>query len=554
MMYEQASGANSARLEDYIRAIKTRPFVVILVPLLLISLGFLYGSGREHTYRAGSAVALGPTPVGSINANLAAPVEEREASLLASNQTANAVIDELGLDMTPGALLRDLNVEFIPSSGVLEARYTGSDPDLVAAIANAFTQAYTEQREQNAVDFYKVEIDIVEAQLKGVEKELETIDEAMRLLGEDRAKVLGQEPSPSREEEIGLIDLDLSALRTNRTTAANGQIALARELAADTRALETRQTTAKVIRTTDSPTNPIGIPASYLLFAAGVLGLAAGVAVAFFLEHLDRTARSADQISTALNTAVLGEVPTFSRRTNSGLAAIVMLSESPKQQVFAAQEAYRRLRSAVQFAAAEFRSETGFAVSVSSAFPSEGKSVTSANLGVALAQSGKVVVLVSADLRRPTLETLFGADLQEQGLSSILTGTDSNLPVLESGVENLFLIPAGPMPTNPSELLGTGSFEAVLDDVRTRADFIIVDTPPILSTSDALVVGGYVDGTVLVVDSRRTEVADLLQVHSEFSRAGLVLLGAIVNRVRRRRQFFRKNRYAYAHASNADNT
>jgi capsular exopolysaccharide synthesis family protein len=171
-----------------------------------------------------------------------------------------------------------------------------------------------------------------------------------------------------------------------------------------------------------------------------------------------------------------------------------------------------------------------------SAFPSEGKSVTTSNTAVALAQSGATVALINADLRRPSLERLFGLD-NSKGLSLFLAGDEVIEPYQPEGIENLWVFSAGPEPANSAELLGSDRLTTLIKQL---------DCPPVLSAADPLVVAPQVDGVIVVVDSRTTETDDLLQVRADLANAGAKILGSVMNRDRRRRgSRWRSRAYSY---------
>ena len=144
-------------------------------------------------------------------------------------------------------------------------------------------------------------------------------------------------------------------------------------------------------------------------------------------------------------------------------------------------------------------------IQVTSPLPSDGKSTLSSNLAVAIAQSNKKVILLDADFRRPTLHQIFGVSKEKStGLSLVVRGTSDLDPVeMETSVENLHLMTCGVQPSNPSELLSSPEFSELLEELRGRYDFVIVDTPPLLAVSDASAVAATVDGTLLAIRLRR---------------------------------------------------
>ncbi len=546
MMYETQTTGQTARLEDYLKAIRTRWPLVLIFFLLFSLVGWWAASSRSETYTARSAVALGPSPVGSTNPNtLSAPSVERESQVMASNDIARDVVDELSLDIEPAVLLQDLDVKYVPNSAVLEVALVRSDAEESAEILNSLTQSYVGRREAAAQQYYQEQVDVLEAQVASVEAEIDGQNDAIEAAQTERATVVATSASEERSLRLTEIDAELASLRSDRNQSFVALRTSETNLSAAELRLATRQETASVIRLAGVPSSADGIPTALIVAALGLLGIIFGIAAAFVLERLDTTARDEKSLGLALGSRVMGEIPNFGFGNRSGPASLIMLSDSSATKIQRTKEAFRRLRSSLQFIAPIEGQGDSLVVAVTSAYPGEGKSTVVANTAVALAQGGKRVGLVSADLRRPTLEGIFGL-ASDTGLSDYL-GSDHDTPtVLSTAEPNLWLLPAGPAAANPSELLGSLRFAQLVKEVREDLDFVLIDTPPVLSTADALAVSSKTDGVLVVVDSRATDTDDLLQVRTELERSGAKILGGILNRDRRRRgSMFRRDRYAY---------
>src|SRR5690606_27467832 len=165
-------------------------------------------------------------------------------------------------------------------------------------------------------------------------------------------------------------------------------------------------------------------------------------------------------------------------------------------------EQYRTIRTNIQFSAVDTPIRS---LMVTSAGPSEGKSTTASNLAVVFAQQGKKVLIVDADLRRPTLHFTFGFT-NTIGLTNVLTRQiHINESIRTTDVENLYFMPSGPIPPNPAELLGSATMDQLISDLYEMFDLVIFDVPPVLAVADAQVLGNQVDATILVVSSGLTE-------------------------------------------------
>ncbi|WP_419893020.1 CpsD/CapB family tyrosine-protein kinase [Oceanobacillus kimchii] len=189
-------------------------------------------------------------------------------------------------------------------------------------------------------------------------------------------------------------------------------------------------------------------------------------------------------------------------------------------------EQYRTIRTNLQFASVDHEIRS---ILLTSAGPSEGKSITTANLAIVYAQQGKRVLLVDADLRKPTIHYTFRLD-NLRGLSNILVGETSMQDAVESSdVENLDLISCGPIPPNPSELLGSKRMQFFIEEAKQHYDVVIFDMPPVLAVTDAQVMSNFVDGAILVVRSKRTENEAANKALEALESVNANVLGAVLN-------------------------
>lgn len=190
-------------------------------------------------------------------------------------------------------------------------------------------------------------------------------------------------------------------------------------------------------------------------------------------------------------------------------------------------EAYRTLRTNIQFVKAGEEVKT---VMMTSAGPGEGKSTTAANLAVAMAQSGKKVVIIDCDLRKPVQHRIFGK--MNKGLTNYLVENIEPASLLmATEVDNLYLLPSGPIPPNPSELLSSGKMLELLNYCKTQFDFIVVDAPPVVAVTDACVLASKADGVILVLGAGQVRPEMAQKAKELITRANGHILGVILNRV-----------------------
>jgi len=261
-----------------------------------------------------------------------------------------------------------------------------------------------------------------------------------------------------------------------------------------------------------------------------MLGLLVAVALAFGLEYLDDTVKTPEDVSTRLRLPLLGLVPAMRGER------VPLLSETVPHDFG---EAFRSLRTSLVFTSG---SEGPRVVAVTSSQPLEGKTTTACNLAVALALGGSRVLLIDADMRRPGLHKVVGV-ANEVGLSHVLVGQTRVREAVQRTTEpNLFVIAAGRIPPNPSELLASERMQNFLANLHTGPfDWVIIDTPPVLAVTDAVIVGRSVSGVVFVVGSEMTR-----RVHAERAIETLASgrprsIGVVLNRVD-----FDRNKYYYS--------
>lgn len=190
-----------------------------------------------------------------------------------------------------------------------------------------------------------------------------------------------------------------------------------------------------------------------------------------------------------------------------------------------AAEAYRTLRTNMMFSSVKEPLRT---VIVTSPAPEEGKSTALANLAVTMAQGGRSTIIVDADLRRPTQHEIWGV-AQEPGLTTLmLEGGTSALPLVETGVENLRLLPAGPLPPNPADLLGSERMDVIVERLVEEAEIVLFDAPPIVTVTDAVLLSAKLDGVLMVVRAGSTRRDDAEQARNLLERLDVRVVGALL--------------------------
>jgi exopolysaccharide transport family protein len=286
------------------------------------------------------------------------------------------------------------------------------------------------------------------------------------------------------------------------------------------------------------PTSPIEPNIPRNLAFAFMLGLTSGVGLAFLLEGLDNTVRTTEQAQMISGLPPLGMIPMGSRTTREGAnpkrlviatskEAVELVTQVRPQSQMA--ESYRALRTSLLLSNLGAPPKV---IMITSALPQEGKTTTSINCAVVLAQKGIRVLLIDADLRRPSIHKTLGMG-PRSGLSNVLTGsatlqqTITQSPILP----NLSVLPAGTPPPNPAELLASPNMRDVLEELRGQYDHIVVDTPPTLSVTDAVVLSPRADAIVLVIRSGHTTKQALRRSRDILMQVNAKVSGVLLNAV-----------------------
>lgn len=278
-------------------------------------------------------------------------------------------------------------------------------------------------------------------------------------------------------------------------------------------------------------------PKAAYVFPGGLFfGLMSGFGLALVAELADKRFRTPDEVRSRLGLPVIGEVPF--RMPEEGDVEKKLAGVAPYDPMLctyyapmsAWAEAYRGLRTAMYFST---NGEGHKTIQITSPNMGEGKSTISANLAVSIAQSGKRVVLVDADLRKPRQHDIFGLDATT-GLAAVVNGEVELADALyQTDITGLSVLPCGPIPPNPAELLTSPRFEQLLAVLREKFDYVLVDTPPVLAVSDPCVVAPRVDAVLLVISISRNGRSEAQRAKELLGTMEVNLLGTVVNRVTR---------------------
>jgi exopolysaccharide transport family protein len=301
----------------------------------------------------------------------------------------------------------------------------------------------------------------------------------------------------------------------------------------------------QVVDQAEYPTKPYKPNKRLNLLLAAVVGLFLGVGLAFFFEYLDNTVKTPEDIEQLIRLPSFGMVPEISsvrrKQLEKGASYPVELITygHPKSML---SEAYRSIRTSILLSSSEKPPKK---IAITSPNPAEGKTTTAINTSIALSQTGARVLIIDADLRKPRLHKIFNHE-NGLGLSTFLSGNGTlGCIIKKSEVPNLFYIPSGPIPPNPSELLGSNLFKSMMQALGAQFDHIMVDSPPVLGFADAIILSTSVDGVILTVIGGKTPRETLQRAKEVLQQVNTKILGVVINRVDIRRSDYGYYYYRY---------
>jgi len=486
------------------------------LPLALVSTalagvgGYVVSNLEQPVYEARAQLIVGQA--------LSASNPDYSQLLVAQNLSATyAVVAKTGpvleavgsrLDppLSPGALAGRVRVDAPRDSTFLYISARDTDPARAASIANALAAeliaAAPTIQGREATFQQSIDRDLAATQV---------------LIGrtQERADALIQLANPTLQQEAELQALEgrLASLRSTYTTLLSFSSGSATNL-------------LTMLDPAATPTSPVSPRILFNTLLAAALGMLVVFGVAFLAEQLDDRIKDPDAVQEVAGLSTLGTIARMTSgrgRKEFYLLAGLLFPRSG----FA--EAYRTLRTNIEFASVDSSART---LLVTSSAPGEGKTVTASNLAVVYAQSGRKVILVDADLRKPGVNVIF--DLPNtRGLTDMLRHESIRVDAVANPTEqaNLRVVTTGPLPPNPAELLGSKRMQTVLQRLQQDSDLVIFDSPPLLAVTDAAVLSSFLDGTIMVIDAAKGRRRTVRMGRETLSRAGATVLGAVLNRV-----------------------
>lgn len=518
-------------LRNYINLVRKWLWLVVLCSVIAGTVTFFISRRQTPIYQSTATVFINQARSTTARADYtdiitSERVARTYAAMLQDWPTLNQAAIALGFTGGIGAMQAAHNVSVsvtpVRDTQLVQVIVQSSDPALAANVANILPDVFMQMNRERQQERFADTRQELQTDLAAAEAELEKTEQALNALADT---------PENRNERDRLTRL---AAR-NQTTFNN----LSKSLE-DLRLAEA-QTTDNITLTTpaQAATGPIRPRVLFNTLLALVVGALIGLGIAFLIEYLDDTVKTPDQVRDLTGLAALGNV-------------IHLEGASPDERMVARMapkslgaEAYRVLRTNLQFSALDKPLAT---LVVTSATPGEGKSTTISNLATVMAQSDKRVILVDADLRRPSLHKLLKLP-NNVGLSTALLdkGRDPAVYLQDTDTPNLRVMTTGPIPPNPAEMLNSARMHEMIEVLKGEADVVLFDTPPVLAVADTSILASQVDGTLLVVWAGKTRGEMLAQAVERLQSLGIQPLGVVLNKLTQRKGgYYYSNYYYYA--------
>jgi capsular exopolysaccharide synthesis family protein len=487
----------------YLHILRRRKWWVVSITLLGLAASLALSLTAHKQYSATAQLLVQPSVSAAAAGTAPQPVTQTdvatELQLVTSAPVVQAVRRQLG--SVPAVTATQ-----VTQTNVIAITATSRIPSRAALIANLYANAFVQYRQQ-----------VASSSLASAEAQLQSQISALA----KQTRSLGGNPTSAAASALlnqeAVLKEQLAQMQVSGAVNT-GEVAL-----------------VTPAQTPVAPSSPKPVQDALLGLAAG---FALGLGVAFLRESLDDRLASKDATERAGGAPVLAMTPMVpSGRRPEPTVAVLAEPSSP------AAEAYRSLRTSLQFARQERQLRV---IVVTSPAVGDGKTSTLANLGVVFAQAGERVLLVSCDLRRPKIGEFFGID-EQAGLTSVLLGEhtleETLVPV--PGVDRLTLLPAGPIPPNPAELLNGDQVRDIVGRLRDQFDLVLIDSPPVLPVTDAAILSQYADATLMLAAAGQTRRADLHRAAEKLDQVGTMILGIVLNKVTR--QTSRDYGYGYGY-------
>ena len=501
-------------------------WLVILAIVIAGGAAFFVSRQITPVYQATATMLVNQAPSANSSEYAALLTSQRLAETYAQMLTTQPIMDgvakSLNLNALPDSLKKIVFIEPIRETQLIKVNVQHTDPNLAASIANEVVITFSEYNENFQASRYADTEASLSSQLEDLNQRIQEINLEIQAMGDDP-------------------DLELERNKQQTTLAQNQQLFASLLQTYEEVRLAKAESTSNVVlvEPASAPIDPIRPKIIQNTLLAAAVGGILAVGLIFLLDALDNTIKSPDDVTRHLGLPVLGII---ARDPTTGENDPLVTIAQPRAPV---SEAYRALRTNIQFASVDKPIQSLLITSIA---PSEGKTTVAANLSTTLAQGGRNVILIDADLRKPKLHQRLNLSNQK-GLTSLFMQPEVllNGTVQKTDTNNLYVMTAGNLPPNPSELLASDRMDLIISKMGKNADMVIIDTPPIMAVTDAVVLSQRVDGVLVVIRVGNTKTAAAQQTVNQLHRLNANVLGVVLNQVPTRgsRYYYSNRYYAY---------
>ena len=509
-------------INQYLNLLRRWFWVVLLGALIAGAAAYYWNSSQEPVYQATAILLIREGTVINDRSSLQYSEDLAQSYIkrLTNYEVLQQSITNVEADISPDHLGRQIQVQPINNSQLIALSVELTDPELAAALANEIPAVFAARNMEQQLERFADSKANLETELARKQAEVNSAEMALTQA----------ESNAAAQTEIDRLTDHVLRMRDaySRLLQSYEDIRIAEASSLNNILIDEHART---------PTTPISPRTMSNTILATVVGALLVAGLAFVIEYLDDTIKDPLSMEQELDLSTLGFVPTF---TYKDIKETLIMVTQPRSPIA---EAYRQVRTNIQYVGV---SRDLKKLLITSPNSGEGKTVTSANLAIALAQAGNRVILVDADMRRPHLHRLFGYT-NICGLTNVLLGANEETSCLQiTMVPNLRLLTSGPMPPNPAELLGSARMAEVATWLTEQADFVIFDSPPVLAVTDSVLLSQMVDATLLVVKGGKTAFQALAVASRRIADVNGHIAGVLLN------QMSRKNSYGYTYYYQAD--
>jgi polysaccharide biosynthesis transport protein len=499
---------------------------LLLGVLLSAGASYLVSSRLPKVYEASAKLlvmpGLGTSSAADSNAVLAAQNLTRTyAELAKTRPVIEAAINAGNLSLNYDQAIKLLDSTPVRDTQLIEITARGADPAQMVSLANQVAATLVQQTQAAQSSRFAASEDSLSKQLDQLTADIASDNDKI-------ANLKSQLSSAQNDGQLTQLEFDLSQRQQAYAAAARSY--------QDQRIAEAQSSdTLSVAEPATLPSTPVQPRVLIIVLIASIAGLALAGSAALLVETLDDRISSPRRVVRYTGLSVLGVLSARSAGRSSSLGRYLSLpGESERADVSQAVEPFRILGANLEAAATERSLRS---LLITSCHRGEGKTSVAVNLAIILAQAGKHVILVDADLRAPTLHELFGV-ANATGLSSVLSSDEQqdpwNYPV-QTRVPRLRLVTSGAAPPDPSQVVGTQRVQQYLGALAREADLVIIDSSPVLGVSDSIVLARHVDAVLLVANARRTRGDEAAEAVAALRNAGGWVAGVVLNHIPRRR-------------------